>query len=254
VICQADEVKNETSLPAQYKKYAKYKWEFLRRNQEYIKEWNKLNAVLKSKYGDWRPPDGSLTKEESAFSGKWKITDPIPPYRSYDYFILSAERSNSTTEDLSPQFDMHTFMFRKLFSEAFHERPITITDEWKIEDGRLINQARYLVADTGTLMIELDLNYSKKKLTDNFKILLDEWKKFYEQVQKNQLTKKQKMHHPTYHFDKFDNYLKVYDLRKKKVSWSRITQELKLNGIQSARNHYNSALRVIDEGIDLYIK
>jgi len=40
------------------------------------------------------------------------------------------------------------------------------------------------LASTGRLQIEIELNYSKKKLTDEFKRVLSEWKVIYENVQK----------------------------------------------------------------------
>lgn len=239
---QKNKVKKPALLPARYIKYAKYKWELLRRNKKYINEWSKLDKVLKKTYGAWRPPDGSPTPEEAAFSKKWRITDPIPPFNSFDDFIQPLEGSPY-------KIAMQGIMFSRLFPETYHKRPITIPDQWKLEDGHFINQAKNRVAQSGNLTIAIDLSCSKKKLMDDFKILLNEWKDIYKPV-----SKKQKTPHTTYHFDNFDVYLQVYDLRKKRKSWSTIQKALGLNSIQTARNHNQSALKIIDEGIDLYVK
>ncbi len=39
-------------------KYARYKWEFLRRNPEYINDYQKLIDILFKKYDDYCPPTG----------------------------------------------------------------------------------------------------------------------------------------------------------------------------------------------------
>ena len=62
------------------------------------------------------------------------------------------------------------------------------------------------------------------------------------------------MYKKKYHFDNFDEYLKVYDLREKDVSWAKITSKLGLNSVQTARNHYKAACEMINKGVDLYVK
>jgi len=57
-----------------------------------------------------------------------------------------------------------------------------------------------------------------------------------------------------YHFDNFDLYLQVYDLRQEGKSWSAITSDLNLNSVQTARNHFNAAREIIEKGVELYVK
>ena len=46
-------------------------------------------------------------------------------------------------------------------------------------------------------------------------------------------------------------YLEVWDLRKKEFTWDEIRERLKLNSIQNARDHYNSAEKLIREGFPI---
>jgi hypothetical protein len=106
--------------------------------------------------------------------------------------------------------------------------------------------------EKGLLKIEIDLNYSKNRLIKEFKVLIDEWKERYENEQTSSLLKEK--YEKKYHFDNFDLYLQVYDLKQEGKSWAKITKELNLNSVQTARNHYKAALELIDKGIDLYVK
>ncbi|MDH3566038.1 MAG: DUF6499 domain-containing protein, partial [Desulfobacteraceae bacterium] len=80
-----------TTLSDDQIKYARYKWEFLRRNPEYIKDWQKLEDTLREKYGDYYPPSGEMSKEEIEFCKKWKISCQLPPQSSYDDFTIHIE-------------------------------------------------------------------------------------------------------------------------------------------------------------------
>ena len=241
---QKNEVKKTTKLSAQYKKYAKYKWEFLRRNKKYIQEWGKIEDLLNSKHGKWRPPSGILIPEETAFCMKWRIAAPLSPNVSYDAWTPDLE-------DPALPINTHAIMFSILFPEILNKKPISIIDRWKSDkDDFVIDSARRSVAESGTLKVEIDLNYSKQRLLKDFTELLNDWKP----ACTSQSLKKTKKYEKKYHFDNFDVYLKVYDLRKKRKTWSTIQKDLGLNSIQTARNHYQSALKIIDEGINLYVK
>jgi hypothetical protein len=74
-------------------KYARYKWEFLRRNPEYINDYQKLIDILFKKYDDYCPPTGEMSKEEIAFCMKWKIACQLPPENSYDNYTTNIYES-----------------------------------------------------------------------------------------------------------------------------------------------------------------
>ena len=68
------------------RQYAKYKWEFLRRNPEYIKDYKNFQGTLKNKYGGI-PSIADLNKEKFSLCEKWKIIGAISPDTSYDTLI-----------------------------------------------------------------------------------------------------------------------------------------------------------------------
>jgi hypothetical protein len=277
--------------------YTKYKWEFLRRNRDYIEDWKTLQDSLENKYGDWDPPDGRYTNEEASFCKKWKIGKPINPYVSYDEWIeLSVSDKLDDTYYinfapgegvLSKGIDYDRLMYDWLNPELLLGLPVKILDGWEYEhDGQSIH--RYVsdkLAKNGKLTVEIDLNFSKTRLIKEFKILLNEWNMLYEdayrkkiykdfckerdihsfpiddnlmkefeKIYKKKLKQRKQKYAKKYHFDNFDDYLKVYDLREKKVSWANITKNLGLNSVQTARNHHKAACEIIDKGIELYVK
>jgi len=285
-------------------KYAKYKWEFMRRNLEYIKDWEKLENTFFEKYGKWMgPPIGEMSKEEIEFCKKWKIGGLLPPEQSYDdytiHFIknllnngVENNEKNLAEDEQTLKFleaPSHEDMFNRLFPESSHWRPFTVLDGWEYEDydGRIIKHVSKEVAKTGKIAVEIDLNHSKNRLINDFKDLIGEWKELYEgafkkflykkfyierkiynypidyeedlkkefkEIYADRLKERKTEYEKKYHFDNFDNYLKVYDLKKKGISWSKITTRLNLNSVQTARNHYSAACELIEKGINLYVK
>lgn len=303
--------RKETTLPDYMIKNAKYRWEFLRRNREYIKDWEKLRKSLEKKYGDWDPFDGRMTIEQIKFESRWRIT-PISPRASYDDLTnpnlkKSGDEKDSysdETEDYSKDefgdpfyspgsaaqlpLDIHRTVYDLIFPEHIFGRALSIVDGWDYEvddDGLRHMFVKDKVAETGKVTMGVDLRYSKDRLMKDFEHLIDEWKILYKKAYKsllynqfcrernirahplksndaeefNKLYKKKEkeqvqIFNRKYHFDNFDNYLKVYDLRQKGVSWAKIAKELNLNSPQSARNFYKAAYEHIKRGIDLYVK
>ncbi len=271
-----------TSLTDYQIQHTKYKWEFLRRKPDYIKDWEKLQDVLGNKYGDRGPPDERYSTEETMFCLEWQIAHPLSPDKSYDDIDFTPGE-----EVLVKERGLDRLMFEWLNPEFLFDLPIRIVDGWAYA-GDYDKLHRYVsdkIGETGKLNVEIDLNFSKSRLTKEFKILLDKWKMLYEDaykkklyrnlckernihsfpIDKNLMKEFEKIYRPKlkkrnqkyekkYHFDNFDDYLKVYDLRNKRITWAKITSELKLNSIQTARNHYKAACEIIDKGIDLYVK
>jgi len=275
-----------TSLSDDQIKYVKYKWEFLRRNPEFIDDCINLNI--------------EDTKDLKDFCKKWGVWWPVPypPNKSYDD-ILRDNKNFSNLEDIdltdteyvldNTPFNMERIIFNEFYPEFLPNRSLTIVDGWDYDrDDDIGLFFRYIsdhLSKTGELTIKINLNYSKKRLIDDFKTLIDRWKNLYEDAYKKQLyreyCKEQKISSSTvdenirnefekfykrtlkkrnhkyskkYHFENFDDYLKVYDLRQEGMSWAKIKNTLKLNSVQTARNHYNAACELIKKGIDLYVK
>jgi hypothetical protein len=262
-------------------KYARYKWEFLRRNPEYIKDWENLEDVLYEKYGDYSPPSGEMSKEEIDFCKKWGIYGQMPPHNSYDDYTTHIidrhpypkeekdEKSidfdymgSAVNESSLTRFgvDLHRTMFDRMFPEFIQLRPFTVMDGWEyeyVEDLGVMRSFSDKVAKSGILTIKIDLNHSKNRLINEFKLFIDEWKKMYEAafinfryekfceernirhhpiedegLQKefegiyvDRLKERKEKYEKKYHFDNFDLYLQVYDLRQEGKSWSKITSD-----------------------------
>jgi hypothetical protein len=278
--------------------YTKYRWEFLRRNQEYIKDWEKLQDILEEKYGVCNgPPDGRMSNEEGEFCLKWRVGNVLNPETSYNDWIKFSYRPDPPDKidiDLAPGhgvlsagLDLHRLMFSWLNPGFLLGLPIRIVDGWAYDhDGESIHQyVSDKIGETGILTVEIDLNFSKGRLIKEFKILLDEWKMLYgdaykkklyrdfckkrdihsfpieknlmkefEKIYTKKIKERNKKYGKKYHFDNFDDYLKVYDLREEGVSWAKITTRLGLNSVQTARNHYKAACEIIERGVDLYVK
>jgi len=185
-------------------------------------------------------------------------------------------------------FDLHRVMFDRLFPEFIHWRPFTVLDGWEYEyeEDRLQRHFSDKVAESGQLTIRIDLNHSKNRLINDFKHFIDEWKKLYkiafseflyqnfceereirshpiddedlqkefEEIYADRLKERKEKYEKKYHFDNFDLYLQVYDLRQEGMSWAKIKSALDLNSVQTARNHHNAACELIEKGIELYVK
>jgi hypothetical protein len=165
----------------------------------------------------------------------------------------------ATTENILAKvgFNVDRMMYDSMFPEFLGNRPFTIIDGWDFDyDEDFVHQhISDRLTKTGKLTVMINLNYSKKRLIDDFKTLIKGWKILYEDALSTpELKKRKKKYQKKYHFDNFDLYLQVYDLRQKEMSWSKIATELNLNSWQTSRNHYNAACELIEKGIDLYVK
>jgi len=251
-------------------KYVKYKWEFLRRNPKYIDDWDKLQNILEHKYEDWYPPYGK-TPEEVEFCKRWEIWNPFPPENSYDDIVRIGggvrQKENSTFEDIDAGtveemlvkggFDLKRMMCDSMFPEFLPGRTFTIMDGWDYDhDGDfLLHRVSDHLTNTGELTVKINLNYSKKRLADDFKTLINGWKILYENsLSGYELKERKTKYQKKFHFDNFDLYLQVYDLRQEGMSWAKIKSTLDLNSVQTGRNHYNAACELIEKGVELYVK
>lgn len=216
-------------------KYQRYKWEFLRRNTDYIKEWKELYSTPKLKY-DIKRFNKELTADEVGFSIDWEIMLPANPNLSYDELVASLQDSNYDWE----------FMFPDLMS-GFSDNSITTIPNYI--------EATKDFLKSGKVKIELDLSYPKTELLKNLGSLIDEWMHIYKKPQKHKPSKMKVREKNKYRFSDFEEHLKYYDEKViSGLSWNQIAKKYNLRDIQTARNHYNSARRLIKSGISLYVK
>ena len=52
-------------------------------------------------------------------------------------------------------------------------------------------------------------------------------------------------------FDNYEEYLKVYDMRRMGKSWSEIQKTLKLYSIQTARDYHEAASKLVEKGVPM---
>ena len=236
--------------------YAKYKWEFLRRKPEYIEDWKNLQKQLEEKSAEeYRMPE-----EERVFCKKWRLPLAINPDYTLDEWIEQLSIDVDSTKKAFDLLDESRFRLRldgptrisdvfdntrlhKLILESFSDEPILHSISGTEAFKKFKKQ--------GKITIEIDLNYTKNRLMKEFDRLLTYYQNKYTPTL-NVIAKGYPKN--KHHFDNYDLYLQVYDLREEGISWSKITNKLELNNIQQARNHYNAAKDLIDKGIDLYVK
>jgi len=311
-------------LPEFFRKYAKFKWELLRRNAKYIEEWEQLQKIVKGKYGESvtrgivstekiigiLPNELGISAvdlipdalpEDRAFCTKWKIGFPIPPNMSWDeinspitkYIINNEGHHEDTTPEqifsdmgINTQDMLERMNFDVLNPWFLQDRPIIAKGALESKISGIVMGQRFSkeFAKHGKLNFVINLNYSNRRLLEEFKFAIAEWKELYDKAYKlmlleksgeektniykntineelekkfdykykQELKKRNKKYEQKYHFDNFDDYLKVYDLRKQGVSWSKIKLKLGLNSVQTARNHFKSACDLIAKVLELY--
>ena len=287
------------------REFAKYRWEFLRRNPKYIEEWEELQEQI----GDLRLPTGERPKEKDDFCMKWEILEPFCPDDNFYELVKGAtgiidigEDSEQIPEEVrthralkrdSTSYMENLRVLQLLLFEEISKRPLQIHDGWVYDHfddfgGYLNQRISDKIAETGLIKIEVDLNYSKKRLMEEFKVFIDDWKKNYdekfkqllekklskekefrnlehkkkdfEKAYKKEMKKRRVKYQPKYHFDNFDEYLQVWDLKEKeKLTWKKIATKLFPNrdignGVETARNYHRAARELIEKGIDLYVK
>ena len=97
--------------------------------------------------------------------------------------------------------------------------------------------------ETKKCAIEINLRYSKARIIEAVKKLIDDKHSLLEA--ESTLTKEDK-YSSKKRYDNYDYYLAVYDLRKAGRSWSQVREALRMNEIgsaeiQTARDYYKAA-------------
>jgi hypothetical protein len=282
-------------------KYTYYKWEFLRRNEEYESEWKQLIADVKSKYGELEAnavarqlPRECTYKmfgefgykflpEETAFCKRWNIAMALRPDMSYEDYIATEHQFLMIFGYSSEYIDLagRYYMFRSLNLRTCQSVRALIESKEGVAQYR----------ENGILIVEVNINYPKKQLKKEFSTLVDHYKNWqdaniflemmikyckernvdpaldpneldkdewgeFRELYSQELKKRRAKYgqKTTLHWDNFDTYLKVWDLKREDKSYSEIADLLELNSMDTAINHYKTAKRLIEEGIDLYGK
>ena len=191
----------------------KYRWEFLRRNREYQKDYffiiMKLNVVdiIKNSYPH------SLVKKALKILSKWDLLNPIPPKLSFDALLRSDKKLKS--------FYLDSLIVDELAIDCFENPDLLSTEE-------LYVKASYLD-------MRIDMRFPKEKILDEFKFLVDNWQKRLKKAMKSFPNSKPE---PRLQIDQYDRYLKVYDQHRKGVSFDKLAKKFYPNYVESPGMNY----------------
>ena len=96
----------------------------------------------------------------------------------------------------------------------------------------------------------IDLRFSRNRLRDEFRNIINYMTELHKMACEKRGIRYERPEMRRYHYENFDMYLKVYDLKKAGKSWNKIKAMLNFSDIQTARNHYEAAKNLIRRGID----
>jgi hypothetical protein len=232
-------------------KFLRYRWEFLRRNNDYKKHYQEMESFFRE--NDLSLNDYATVVYISAINIpftdiclKWDIRRPFDPNRSYDEYYFEALRHKDVDTLhglLAPTTDDPVCEAIALDFVGFEGLDLEEID------GRLTNK----FLETKKCMIEINLKYSKARIIEAVKQLIDDRQSFLER--KNALTKEDK-YSTKKRYENYDYYLAVYDLKKAGKSCSQTRKALHMNGIESAEiqtamDYYKAAKKLVKEGFSL---
>jgi len=213
--------------------FLKYRWEFLRRNEDYKSDWKELREV--DNKAEW-----------AEFCGIYNIYYPMAPHWSYDdlyyreklgirseYPPLGIHRLISPIYGL-PVRELTYFDFNRLGHHEPEETMMMLWEECEYE---------------GRLRLQIDLFNSKAKLLKIIDEQLDKFQKILEQKHGAEFKRKQRVGLSKPRYNNFDDYLAVYDLRKEDKTLNLISEALGLSGPYMVRDYFNAASRLVQQGL-----
>jgi len=227
-------------------RFLKYRWEFLRRNDEYQQDYQEIERVF-------RENDCSLDHYSIApisvptnICSKWDVNHPVDPSVSYDEYYFEALKNEAIDFlhwRLAPFSDDRV---RELGSKDFARYKDLDPDE--ISEKLL---QKFL--EDKKQIIEINLRYSKAKLLEAIKQEIDTLQTLLEY---EGALKKEDRYGSKLHYDNFDYYLAVYDLKEAGRSWTQVREALRVNGIKAAeihtaRDYYKAAKGLVEEGLSI---
>jgi hypothetical protein len=247
----------------------KLHWEFLKRNEKFVKELE----IWQSNYLDSKELIDRRYAADVSFRRRWGIS-PIKPELDEDEIedILSEHAFPDpwASENLPVSFQGWDILASddEHFDEEYAEARISVSVDLRYPKKTIMNEFERL----------LDLH--KADFPSNYRKNLFYafcWKNFGRRPNRNgelnprnpeleeqirtefeqfYLEKEKDLRMPTpgkrrlQTIEQYEIYLRVWDLRAKEGrSWSYIQKELSLNALQTARDYYKAACKVIEEGI-----
>jgi hypothetical protein len=213
------------------------------------------------------------------FCNKWQIKAPMNPQISYDEIIkLLVEKGweekniHRRLYDLMTLSENHPVIMGKFQFETSHfsgAEGFILTNLMVTIDLEYADEMK--ASDEGKLPITINLNFSKRRIMQELDILVTEWKRNYKRwagsiilrsdeddpiekakTRQEKWLNDRKKYSPTYYFDNYDDYLRVWDLKDQGYSYAKIADKLDLNSRDTARNYLKKANELIEQGIGWY--
>jgi hypothetical protein len=232
--------------------YLKYRWEFMRRNEDYQREWEELYTLIeKKKLRSTEKFKNTDIPERNTFCEKWNIYKAVNPNLSYDDL-----RFQNHSKVVSPfQFEERESYHHNWYVSPLDDVPVRQLDEKDFHaalEGDSLQQWAEInsrIIDTSRLPVEINLHYSTAKLVERLKEIITFWKSTLGSDPETEYSKRRSKYQKKLHYGNFDEYLVVYDLRKEGTSWSKIQKAMDLNSIQTARDYYKAAKKLVSTGL-----
>ena len=178
--------KSEAILDSNEANIVQYKWEFLRRNKNYIEDYSKRHEL-----------SGNYLRRCEFWLKKYGITHPFNPAHSYDKLIKSQKGLDKVYKVFESSIDsVPTIVVSNIFAEPLNFMSVDA------QDDLLFNYDKEKLKNIKTLQLEVNLLKKKEAIFKDFKSIILLWK---EHILNMPQTKTQWM--------MYDTYLKIYDLR-----------------------------------------
>jgi len=210
----------------------RYRWEFLRRNKEYQRDYARITVtlgvtdIIRNKYPE------QLVHKVLEILSKWDLLNPIPPKLSFSALLKSDKKLRS--------FHMDSLLVSG-FAIDIYDSPDSLSPEKLYVNGSMVK-------------LYVDMRYPKEKILDEFTLLVDNWQKRLRKMRKKlPFAEPEKR----LQLNQYDKYLKVYDHHRKGMSMAKLAKKFYPGYIESSGKDYaqrrvlrdiNGCLRLIHGG------
>ncbi len=210
----------------------KYRWEFLRRNREYQKDYRYITINLKVADIIRNQYPKHLVNEALSILSKWDLLNPIPPGLSFNALLESDKKLKS--------FHMDSLSVND-FAIDMYDSPDSLSPKDLYIKGSLVR-------------IYVNMRFPKEKILDEFELLVDKWQKPLKKMMKKVFHDKPEK---GLQLNQYEKYLKVYDHYKKGMSMTKLAKKFYPGYVESSGKDYaerkvlrdlNGCLRLIHGG------